>query len=140
MTFVVHYTSLSYALYSYVLEFSLSIPVFDTRTGQYTGTFEGHDNPVTCLQFEESLHTVVSGSRDTTIKVWDLRTFRCLQEMTEHTDWIKTLRFDAHNIFSASYDCTLKQWDMKTFTCKRTFSGHKGCINAFQYNDTRVSR
>ncbi|PRP87362.1 ribosome assembly protein 4 (RSA4) [Planoprotostelium fungivorum] len=116
-----------------------TLRIFDTRMGQYTGCLEGHSGPITCLQFEESLSTVVSGSRDMTVRVWDMRTLRCITELTDHTDWIKSVRYDAQHIYSASYDCTLKQWEAKgNFSCKRTFAGHKGCINSFVYDDRRL--
>ncbi|KAJ6788978.1 hypothetical protein PWT90_02574 [Aphanocladium album] len=35
----------------------------------------GHSDSVYCLQFDE--HKIISGSRDKTIRIWDMRTFEC---------------------------------------------------------------
>ncbi len=61
-----------------------------------------------CLQYSEGMHTIVSGSKDSSVLVWDSRMLRSVMKLTEHTDWIKRLRFDADKIISGSYDCTLK--------------------------------
>lgn len=51
---------------------------------------------------------VVSGSRDTSVKVWDLRTQKCIHTLNNHHDWVRRVAFDAHRIVSCSFDCTLK--------------------------------
>ncbi|MCJ1307295.1 hypothetical protein MMC25_000941 [Agyrium rufum] len=38
---------------------------------------EGHTDSVYCVQFDE--HKIITGSRDRTLRVWDVRTYRCLQ-------------------------------------------------------------
>ena len=51
---------------------------------------------------------IVSGSRDTTVRVWDARTLRSVHTLTDHTDWVKRVQFDSNKIVSGSYDCTVK--------------------------------
>lgn len=51
---------------------------------------------------------IVSGSRDTTVRVWDVRTLRPVHTLTDHTDWVRRVQFDHNRIVSGSYDCTLK--------------------------------
>ncbi|KAI9695519.1 MAG: hypothetical protein M1836_006436 [Candelina mexicana] len=39
--------------------------------------FNGHDDSVYCVQFDEN--KVITGSRDRTIRVWDIRTWKCIK-------------------------------------------------------------
>src|SRR5690606_27170743 len=64
--------------------------------------------------------------------------FKLMYTLREHTDWVRRLHFDSMQAVSSSYDCTLKVWDLKTAKCKMTLTGHKGCVNCFQYDETRV--
>jgi WD40 repeat protein len=34
---------------------------------------------------------LVSGSRDTTVRTWDIRTGKCMYTLSGHTDWVKCL-------------------------------------------------
>jgi WD40 repeat protein len=75
-----------------------------------------------CVQFDDvsnefkdgasdvngSFPYIVSGSRDTTVRVWDARTLRAVHTLTDHTDWVKRVQFDSNKIVSGSYDCTIK--------------------------------
>lgn len=37
---------------------------------------------------------LISGSRDSVVRMWDVRTGKCLHTMTGHTDWVKCLVVD----------------------------------------------
>lgn len=39
--------------------------------------FQGHTDSVYCAQFDE--HKIITGSRDRTIRVWDINTYQCLK-------------------------------------------------------------
>ena len=45
-------------------------------------TLMGHQNSVTCLQFDAS--KIISGSLDSNLKFWDLKTGEC----TSTIDWV----------------------------------------------------
>jgi WD40 repeat protein len=78
---------------------------------------------------------VVSSSRDTTLKVWDMRKRnRCLFTLKDHRDWVKCFQFDGKRLVSGSYDHTIKVWDMKTGRCTRTLTGHTGAVNSVRYD------
>ena len=46
--------------------------VWDSRTGDLVRSFRGHRALVNCLAFSPDGRRLYSGSRDTTVKVWDL--------------------------------------------------------------------
>jgi WD40 repeat protein len=65
--------------------------------GKNSQTFKGHSGPVVCLQFQDPKREILSGSRDTTLKVWDARTLKCITTLSGHRDWIRCLQFDPAN-------------------------------------------
>jgi F-box and WD-40 domain protein 1/11 len=58
----------------------------------------GHADSVYCLEFDSK--RIISGSRDQTIKVWDIQTGRCLGTFRGHHGSVLCLKFE-------------KDWDIK---------------------------
>jgi WD40 repeat protein len=48
------------------------VNVWDSRTGELVHSFRGHTGLVSSLAFGPDCRRLYSGSRDTTVKVWDL--------------------------------------------------------------------
>lgn len=48
--------------------------------------------------------TVVSGSADSTVRIWKMSTGQCLQTRYGHTDWVIKVRFGALNTMQGSPD------------------------------------
>ena len=54
---------------------------------------------------------MVSGSRDKTLKVWDLRSGRCMQTLNGHTNYVMAVAVvDEQRVVSGSNDRTVKLW------------------------------
>lgn len=85
-------------------------------------TFKGHDNGVTCLQFNDNI--LVTGSYDAKIKIWDINTGEEIRTLTGHTMGIRTLKFVDNKLFSGSLDNTVKVWNWNTGECVSTLGGH----------------
>jgi WD40 repeat protein len=49
-----------------------SISTWDTTTGRQTHKFAGHGEAIRCMAITPDGRTLVTGSADTTILVWDL--------------------------------------------------------------------
>ena len=58
--------------------------------------------------------TIVSGSTDNTIKVWDLKSGDCLRTLGGHSSsvYAVALAVDGRTIVSGSTDNTIKVWDL----------------------------
>jgi len=50
-------------------------------TGELLDVFEGHESWVWSLDFNKSGNCVISGSADETIKIWDLKTRKCIRTL-----------------------------------------------------------
>lgn len=85
---------------------------------------------------------LASGSEDRTIKLWDMETGSCLQTLTGHSEWVKSVAFspDGQMLASGSFDHTLKLWDWQTGNCLKTLRGHASTVTmvAFSPNGEQV--
>ena len=79
-------------------------------------TLEGHANAVNCVALSPDGRRIVTGSRDSTAKVWDFRTGRELLTLRGHSASILTVAFssDGRRIFTGSEDKTVRTWDSGT--------------------------
>ena len=69
-------------------------------------TFLGHTDTVRCLQVNGT--TLISGSYDNTLKIWNLRSGLCTNTLRGHTDSVLCLQFDNEKIISGSADRTIR--------------------------------
>ena len=74
--------------------------------------------------------TVVSGSVDKSLKVWDLATGKCRATLEGHAGdvWGVAITPDGRTVISGSEDRTLKVWDLATGKCRATLEGHAGLL------------
>ena len=75
--------------------------------------FYGHGGPVwTCC--ESANNTLISGSHDKTLKIWNMNTGQCQFTMRGHNNWISAIDCNSAVIVSADWDSTVKCWDLET--------------------------
>ncbi|MEH2183161.1 TIR domain-containing protein [Nostoc sp.] len=74
--------------------------------------------------------TVISGSGDATLKVWDLASGECRATFAEHMDDVLgvAITADGKTVVSGSEDATLKAWDLATGECRATFADHTDTV------------
>ena len=91
------------------------------------GTFFGHARKmsITSVAINNKGTKVISGSADTTVKLWNVRNGECIFTFEGHEDYITGVAFckDGRKIASASEDGTLKVWDIEDRECMLT------CLN-----------
>ncbi|ORZ12353.1 WD40-repeat-containing domain protein [Absidia repens] len=65
---------------------------------------------------------ILSCSSDNTIKLWDIRTGKCIRTMFGHMDHVTTLACDQFRIISGSKDRTLRIWSLNTGICQHAMA------------------
>ncbi|KXT18233.1 hypothetical protein AC579_2871 [Pseudocercospora musae] len=102
-----------------------------------TKVFKGHTNGVMCLQFDDNV--LITGSYDTTVKVWDINTGEELRTLHGHTSGIRTLQFDDKKLMTGSLDSTMRMWNWKTGELLRTFPAHQDGIITLHFTEGYVA-
>nr|POF22187.1 putative e3 ubiquitin ligase complex scf subunit sconb [Quercus suber] len=102
-----------------------------------TKVFKGHTNGVMAVQFDDNV--LISGSYDTTIKVWDINTGEELRTLKGHTSGIRCLQFDETKLMTGSLDNTLRLWNWRTGQCLRTFNAHTDGILSLHFSGRYVA-
>jgi WD40 repeat protein len=71
--------------------------------------------------FEDICPFVISGSGDSTVRIWDLRKNKeAVQVLEGHNAGVLIVRCDQSSIVSGSVDRTIKLWDRETGKCTQT--------------------
>ncbi|CAK8539209.1 unnamed protein product [Lathyrus sativus] len=76
---------------------------------ELVASLRGHTKSVVCL-IVGVVKILFSGSKDQSIKVWDLDTFECKMTLNAHTDEVTSLLCWDNFLLSGSLDCTVKVW------------------------------
>ncbi|KAL5015906.1 hypothetical protein ScPMuIL_005495 [Solemya velum] len=81
---------------------------------------------------------LISGSRDKTIKMWDVSTGLCLFTLVGHDNWVRGVLFHAGGkyILSASDDKTLRIWDIKNKRNHKTLDAHQHFVTSLDMHKT----
>lgn len=72
----------------------------------------GHQASVRCLEIKGDI--VVSGSYDTTAKVWSISEGRCLHTLQGHYSQIYAIAFDGARVATGSLDTSVRIWNAST--------------------------
>jgi F-box and WD-40 domain protein 1/11 len=114
------------------------VPVFAIRPsegGRYQeysllATLEGHDAAVLALRLRDNV--LVSGSGDSTMCIWSLKTGQILHKVNIHQSGTVSLRYNGRFIVSGSTDKTAKVYDVDQKMEVACLEGHTGLIHSVQ--------
>lgn len=81
---------------------------------------------------------MLTGALDSTIRLWDVSTGRCLRTFFGHVEGIWALAADTLRVVSGAEDRMVKVWDPRTGKCERTFTGHAGPVTCIGLSDSRM--
>lgn len=110
-----------------------TVKVWNIADQQISCTFKGHEDYVYGLaKIHES--QIVSGSRDRTIRLWDVSSEKEIGQFVQkegiaHTSTIYDVKvFDSNLMISGSRDGYVKVWDCRNLECLRTLSADDGFV------------
>ncbi|KAG2230326.1 hypothetical protein INT48_008818 [Thamnidium elegans] len=96
----------------------------------------GHVDSVYCLQFDDK--KIITGSRDRSIKVWDLQRYQCTHTLNGHQGSVLCLEYNDDMIVSGSSDHTVIVWDMKTKRMKAKLNGHTDGVSDISFDERYI--
>lgn len=68
---------------------------------------------------------LLSCGLDNTIKLWDVKTGRCIRTQFGHVEGVWDIAADNFRIISGSHDGSIKVWDLQSGKCMHTFNGRR---------------
>lgn len=68
---------------------------------------------------------LLSCGLDNTIKLWDVKTGKCIRTQFGHVEGVWDIAADNFRIISGSHDGSIKVWDLQSGKCMHTFNGRR---------------
>ena len=85
-----------------------------------------------------SATSVVSASRDTTIRIWNVESGQCEAVLEGHTATIRSLAAHGDLLVSASYDEDARIWSLQKRECLHVLKGHTSQVYAIVFDGKRI--
>ena len=88
------------------------------------------------IAFSPNSKQVVSGSRDTIVRLWDAAIGATLQILEGHSNYVFSIAFslDGKQIISGSRDNTVQFWDAATGATLQTLKGYSSYVNSVAFS------
>ncbi len=93
-------------------------------------TLAGHTGQVCAVSVSADGRIAVSAGSDETVRVWEVRTGRCLHTLTGHTGLIAAVAIsaDGRTAITGGADRALRVWEVATGRCLFTLGGHTDVV------------
>lgn len=81
---------------------------------------------------------LLTSSLDNTIKLWDVRTGKCIRTQFGHIEGVWSISADTFRIISGAHDKLIKVWDLQSGKCLHTF-GNNSIVSCVGLSDSRFA-
>ncbi|XP_019446275.1 PREDICTED: DENN domain and WD repeat-containing protein SCD1 isoform X2 [Lupinus angustifolius] len=118
-----------------------SVLVWDKQTTQLLEELKGHDGPVSCVRMLSG-ERVLTASHDGTVKMWDVRTDRCVATVGRCSSAVLCMEYDDNvGLLAASgRDVVANIWDIRAGKQMHKLSGHTQWIRSIRMvGDTLIT-
>ncbi|CAJ0920960.1 unnamed protein product, partial [Mesorhabditis belari] len=111
-----------------------TVRVWYGQTGAQLHVLQGHTHRISCM----SLHgtTLVSGSWDQTLRVWDIVDGKCLHILAVAA-WVNFVKFDGERVVFDGQAFAVNVWNVHTEECLHMLTGHTERINSLLFEPER---
>ena len=103
--------------------------------------FDGHRGAIICIALSKDSKRIVSGSEDSTIRIWDSKSGRLVgPPLKGHEGWVQSVAYSPDNqrVVSGSSDKTVRVWDVARGETVMVLRGHLKGVDSVAYsNDGR---
>ncbi|KAF5831273.1 WD40-repeat-containing domain protein [Dunaliella salina] len=102
----------------------------------HTATLLGHTLFVWSVAFTPDGACLVSGSYDSTLKLWDVASGRCTATLEGHIHDVNSVAVsvDGRTAASGSVDRSVKLWDLGSRRCRATLTGHTHFVQCVAFS------
>ncbi|KAI2633402.1 WD40 repeat-like protein [Xylaria nigripes] len=113
-------------------------PVNDADCPYFIRTLQGHTHSVRAIATHAD--TLVSGSYDSTVRVWRISTGETVHVLQGHIQKVYSVVLDVerNRCISGSMDSFIKIWDLETGSCLHTLEGHTLLVGLLDLRDERL--
>lgn len=109
------------------------------RTRHAVHVLSGHQHTVASVITQETDPQVITGSMDSTIRLWDLAAGKTMLAITHHKKSIRTLvAHPTEFTFASGAADNIKQWKCPEGRFIQNLSGHNAIINTLAVNQDDV--
>ncbi len=113
-------------------------PANDAECPYFIRILSGHAHSVRAISAHGD--TLVSGSYDSTVRVWRISTGEALHVLHGHSQKVYSVVLDhkRNRCISGSMDSLVKIWDLDTGACIHTLEGHSLLVGLLDLRDERL--
>ncbi len=115
--------------------------LMNPATGQRMKTLDGHAGDVTSIAWSRDGKTLLTGSADCAVKLWDVAKAQTRLTLVGHGAAVLSVAFspDGKIAASGSADKTVKLWDAATGKLIATIAGHEDVVSSVAFSpDGRI--